>query len=155
MTLYVISEYMDLEADLLLKISDLADALGYIDNAWVVSDSYIYHDSAVHSLQIVILDRLILNLIQGADQREDEEFRTRTGLEPPAFATGSFLGNIGGPLRTLSNNMFDVSFEYGDAESIRSDSDTTSAPPDVDVSEAAATIIGDAGFGREKAEGSV
>ena len=38
MTLYVISEYMDLEADLLLKISDLADALGYIDNAWVVPD---------------------------------------------------------------------------------------------------------------------
>ena len=155
MTLYVISEYMDLEADLLLKISDLADALGYIDNAWVVSDSYIYHDSAVHSLQIVILDRLILNLIQGADQREDEEFWTRTGLEPPAFATGSFLGNIGGPLRTLSNDMDDVSFEDGEAESIRSDSDTTTGPANVDVRKAAVTIIDDTGFDRENAEGSV
>ena len=58
-----------------------------------------------------MVNRLILNLVQGADQREDSEFRTRTGLEPPKFATGSFLGSIGGPLRTLPEDMGDELFE--------------------------------------------
>ena len=52
-----------------------------------------------------MLNRLILNLIQGANQREDSEFRTRTGLEPPMFAAGPILGNIGGPFRAFPDDM--------------------------------------------------
>ena len=68
--------------------------------------------SPIQSLQTVIVNRLILNLIQGADHREDSDFRTVTGLEPPTFATGSFLGNIGGPLRTLPDDDEVIELEY-------------------------------------------
>ena len=46
-------------------------------------------------------NRLVLNLRHNANTREDSEFRTRTGLEPPAFAEGPVIGNIGAPLRVL------------------------------------------------------
>ena len=68
---------------------------------------------SAHRLQIVNTNRLILNLIHGANAREDSEFRTRTGLEPPTFATGPYLGNIGGPVRTLPDD-FDDELEQGD-----------------------------------------
>ena len=54
-----------------------------------------------------------MNLIHGANAREDSEFRSRTGLEPPTFATGPYLGNIGGPVRTLPDE-FDDELEQGD-----------------------------------------
>ena len=54
----------------------------------------------------------MLNLTQAADTREDFEFRSRTGLEPPIFATSSVLGNIGEPLRTIPDDFED--FEEGD-----------------------------------------
>ena len=58
-------------------------------------------------------NRLILNLIHGANAQEDSEFRTRTGLEPPTFATGPYLGNIGGPVRSFLDD-FDDDFVDGD-----------------------------------------
>ena len=58
-------------------------------------------------LQVVITNRLVLNLIHNANAREDSEFRTRTGLEPPTFASGPFLGSIGGPVRTLPDDFDD------------------------------------------------
>ena len=60
-----------------------------------------------------MINRLVLNLIHGANARDDSEFRTRTGLEPPTFATGPYLGNIGGPVRTLSDD-FEDEFLDGD-----------------------------------------
>ena len=83
-------------------------------------------------------NRLALNLIQGASAsasaREDSEFRTRTGLEPPTFAAGPYLGNIGGPVRTLphdfDDDFVDASGENNFGESRREldrQSDTTTA----------------------------
>ena len=59
-------------------------------------------------------NRLVLNLIHGADTREDSHFRTQTGLEPPTFAAGPYLGNIGGPVRTLPDDFDDELVEGGD-----------------------------------------
>ena len=59
-------------------------------------------------------NRLILNLIHGANAREDSEFRTQTGVEPPTFAAGPYLGNIGGPVRTLPDDFDDELVEDGD-----------------------------------------
>ena len=53
------------------------------------------------------MNRLVLNLNHTANAEEDSEFRTRTGLEPPEFAANPVLGNIGGSLRTLSENHYD------------------------------------------------
>ena len=78
-------------------------------------------------MQAVIVNRLILNLVQGADNREDTELRTQTGLEPPVFATGPFLGDIGGPLRTLPDNMDDELYE---GDEVDNDSDSTVLPND-------------------------
>ena len=47
-----------------------------------------------------------------ANAREESEFETRTGLESPIFAAGPFLGNIGGPVRTLLNDFDDDYLEY-------------------------------------------
>ena len=63
-----------------------------------------------------MVNRLILNLVQGADNREDTEFRTRTGLEPPSFAAGSFLGDIGGPVRTLPDDMDDELYDGDESD---------------------------------------
>lgn len=38
----------------------------------------------------------------------DEEYRTRTGLEPPTFAAGTVLGNIGGVVSSLDNGDDEV-----------------------------------------------
>ena len=54
-----------------------------------------------------MVNRLILNLNHTADTREDLEFRSKTGLEPQNSATGSFLGNIGRPLRTRLDDPAD------------------------------------------------
>lgn len=55
----------------------------------------------VNRLQIVMTNRLVLNLRLTANTREDFEFRTCTGLETAVFAHGSIIGNIGAPVRTL------------------------------------------------------
>ena len=49
----------------------------------------------------------MLNLSHAVNTREDSEFRTRTNLEPPTFASGPFLGNIGGPVHTFSDYPYD------------------------------------------------
>ena len=41
--------------------------------------------------------------------------RSRTGLEPPIFASGPILGNVGGPIRTLSDD-FDEELQEVDGE---------------------------------------
>ena len=49
----------------------------------------------------------MLNLSYSANSREDSEFRTRTNHVLPAFAVGPFLGNIGGPVRSLPDEFYD------------------------------------------------
>ena len=58
-----------------------------------------------------MVNRLILNLMHGVNAREDSEFRVSTGLEPPTFADGPFLGSIGGPLRILPDDFDDEVLE--------------------------------------------
>lgn len=54
-----------------------------------------------------MLNRLVLNLSHAANSREDTEFRSRTGLDPPVFASNPILGNIGAPLRMLPDDFYD------------------------------------------------
>ena len=62
-------------------------------------------------LQIVVVNRLILNLSHTANTREgDSESGTRTSYNSsPLFATNSVLGNIGAPVRTYRD---EVEYEY-------------------------------------------
>ena len=60
-----------------------------------------------HRFQFVLVNRLVLSLSDAANPQEDTEFRSRTGLEPPTFAAGPFLGNIGGPVRTIEDDLDD------------------------------------------------
>ena len=61
----------------------------------------------LYSIRYTLVNRLVLNLCHAANTDEDSEFRSRTGLEPPNFASGPILGNIGGPVRTLSDDLDD------------------------------------------------
>ena len=70
----------------------------------MVFQTFFYCYSVQFSLQTVIVNRLVLSLIHGANERDDSEFRTRTGIEPPTFAVGPFLGGIGGSLLTLPDD---------------------------------------------------
>ena len=72
---------------------------------------YTYHDIFACRLQVVITNRLVLNLSHAANGREDSEFTTRTNLDPPKFASGPFLGNIGGPVRSLPDEFYDEELE--------------------------------------------
>ena len=101
-----------------------------------------------------MVNRLVLDLIQGADTRGDSEFRTRTGVEPPMFATGPFLGNIGGPLRTLSDDTDDDYLEEDDAEYALSHGDDAVEQLSVDRQEKTMTV-GGSGVGRGNVEDSV
>lgn len=74
-----------------------------------------------YRLQIVIVNRLILNLNHGANAREDSEFRTRTGLEPPAFVLGPVLGNIGGSVRTFPDDLDNAEEILDDEERVDAD----------------------------------
>ena len=95
-----------------------------------------------------MINRLILNLAQGADQRENSDFRTRTGFEAPAFAAGSFLGNIGGPVRTFPDNYGDEFEDDGSADSGGHDTAVKSSTN-------GAEEICNSDFGRRAEEGSV
>ena len=53
-------------------------------------------------LQIVAVNRLVLDLSLAIGAQEDSDFFSRTGLDPPIFAMSSIIGNIGGPMRTAS-----------------------------------------------------
>lgn len=55
------------------------------------------------------MNRLVLDLIHTANTQEDSEFNydSRTGLDPPVFASNSFLGNIGGSFCTLPGGVND------------------------------------------------
>lgn len=68
-----------------------------------------HHYSVTYRLQVVIINRLVLSLCHAdaANTREDSEFRTRTGLEPPTFATGPILGKIGGAVRAFPDELND------------------------------------------------
>ena len=64
----------------------------------------------MYRFQIVLVNRLILNLSHAANPSEDSELRTRTKLVPPTYAVGTFLGNIGGPVRSLPDEFYDDEF---------------------------------------------
>ena len=62
-----------------------------------------------------MVNRLVLNLSHTANSREDFGFRTLPlsgieSLDSPAlmFASNSVLGNIGGPVRTIYDDMSEV-----------------------------------------------
>ena len=55
--------------------------------------------------------RLVLSLSHAANTRDDSEFTRKTNLEPPQFASGPFLGNIGGPVRSLPDRFYDEEIE--------------------------------------------
>lgn len=59
----------------------------------------------VHRLQIVVVNRLILNLSHVANTRKDSESRTRSDFETLAFARNSMIGNIGAPVRTYLDDL--------------------------------------------------
>ena len=67
------------------------------------SDYYIVSNR----LQVIITNRLVLNLSKSANTREGSEFHTKTTLEPPIFAMGIPLGNIGGSVNTLPDDFYD------------------------------------------------
>ena len=79
----------------------------------------------VYRLQVVLVNRLVLNLNHAANAREDSdsELRTRTNLEPPTFAAGPFLGNIGGRVRSLSDEFYDDELEVEVEEGVFDDGD--------------------------------
>ena len=57
-----------------------------------------------------MVNRLILNLSYTSNTRDNSEFGTRSGLEPPAFAVTS-IGNFGGYVSTLHDNWDDEVFK--------------------------------------------
>ena len=71
----------------------------------------------------------MLNLMQGAEQCEVSEHRTQTGFEPPMFAAGPFLGNIGGPICTFPDDMDDEYFDGDEAKNARNESDGADVLP--------------------------
>ena len=80
------------------------------------STSFFGLRSLFYRLQIVITNRLVLNLIQGANAREESQIGTRTGLEPPVFVAGPYLGNIGGPVHTFADDYDDEVSEQSERE---------------------------------------
>ena len=83
----------------------------------------LYDNTTAYSLQIVFVNRLVLNLSNAANTQEDANFRLQTGLEPPLFATGSILGNIGGPVRTSLDDFEDEYLGSDDVEGVRRNTD--------------------------------
>ena len=72
----------------------------------------------VYRLQVVLVNRLVLNLNHAANAREDTvesdlEFWSRNNLEPPTliFAEDALLGditsNLGGPVHSLLDEFYD------------------------------------------------
>ena len=70
----------------------------------------------VYRLQVVLVNRLVLNLNHAANAREDSvesdlEFWSRNNLEPPTliFAEDALLGdiNLGGPVHSLLDEFYD------------------------------------------------
>lgn len=62
-------------------------------------------------------NRLILNLSHTANAGEESDFRSGTGLDSPVFALNSVLGNIGGTMRTLPDDLFIDEPETNEEES--------------------------------------
>lgn len=90
------------------KLQDVASALSDINTSYVVwTLSTFNHYSKAYSLQIILINRLVLNLSHAANANDDSDFRTRTGLEPLSFASGPVLGNIGGPVRSFPDDDWD------------------------------------------------
>ena len=58
-------------------------------------------------LEVVLVNRLVLNLSYATNNREGTDIRTTTNFGPLTFAAGPFLGNVGGPVRSFSDT-FDV-----------------------------------------------
>ena len=78
---------------------------------------------SAYRLQIVLVNRLVLNLSHAANSREDSEYHTRTNLELPTFAKGPFLGNIGGPVHSLPDEYYndEVEEDVEDNEDVQPD----------------------------------
>ena len=55
----------------------------------------------------------MLNLCHTANAEEDSEFRSQTGLDPPMFVVDTILGDIGNPLRTLPDDLYNESDSHG------------------------------------------
>ena len=90
-----------------MKLADIASTLSSIVDAYDLSKHFHSKDcySFAYRLQIILVNRLVLNLAHTANGHENSELYTKTLLDPPVFATGSFLGNIGGPVRSFLDDM--------------------------------------------------
>ena len=69
----------------------------------------------------MIVNRLVLNLSHSANEREESESRSSTKIEAPVFASNSFLGNIGGTMRSIPNDVDDDLSETEDDDSFFED----------------------------------
>ena len=63
-------------------------------------------------LQVVIVNRLVLSLSHAGNAKEETEFRTRTGRSAPVFSSDTVVGNIGAPIRTLSDETLYPDNDY-------------------------------------------
>ena len=81
-------------------------------------------------------NRLVLNLSHTANAREDSEFRSQTGLEPPLFAVNPVLGNIGASIRTVRKDLDffdDERTGEGDVLNVEDESVFGSRPGDLEA----------------------
>lgn len=63
------------------------------------------------SVRIIAINRLVLNLNYTANIRDDWEYHSQTGLDPPTFASNSVLGNIGGLVRSAPDDFDEESID--------------------------------------------
>ena len=97
------------------KLLDIQTSLSIVLQAYV--SFFMYNEAKIlrlfFSLEVILINRMIFNLSYAANYREESMFRSQTGLEPPTFATNAVLGNIGAPLRTLTNDDQEDGLEPG------------------------------------------
>lgn len=82
-----------------------ADFVVIIQACVTLCTSFLVIDRKLHRVRIVAVNRLVLSLSYSANAREDSEYRSRSGFEPPLFAANSVLGNIGGLVHSLPDSF--------------------------------------------------
>ena len=77
--------------------------------------------SALNRVKNVAVNRLVLSLCHAANSQNDYTLRTRSEFEPPHFASGPILGNIGGIVHDVDNlNDFDAQLDNLEIEERKS-----------------------------------
>ena len=73
-----------------------------------------------NSIRIIAVNRLVLSLSYEGNTRDNLEYRLRSGLEPPTFASNSVLGNFGGLVRSLPDILDELDINKSKEEQERS-----------------------------------